>query len=425
MLIRFRTQNYRSIRDEQEISLVASAISEHPEAVVQVERYDMELLRGAAVYGPNASGKSSLFHALQFMKTAVVDSHRSWHPAGGVPRVPFALDHESARDPSLFAVDILVEGVHYEYGFTVDSTRVLEEWLFAFPRGRKQEWFTRDANRDAEFAFSRALSGENRAISAFTRRNSLFLSAAAQNNHEVLAPLYRWFAEKLWIVDDDTRGEFENYTVERCRDPGFRDSLFALLQSADLGLTSIEFREEERTHQPPQDLPFASDPALVEAVGWWSGGPRVQFRHSTGDFFSDYALPYEQESRGTRTLFSLLGIVNWAVESGSALAVDELDQSLHPHLARAVVEMFNRPESNPNGAQLLFNTHDTNLLSGDLLRRDQVWFTEKGHDGATRLFPLTDFHARKQENLERGYLQGRYGAVPAVGPFQPSVAAEG
>jgi hypothetical protein len=182
MLIRFRVENFRSIREEQELSLVASPqLSERKETLVHAERYDFDLLRGAAIYGPNASGKSTLFAALDFMQTAVEDSQRKWAPNAGIPRTPFALDPDAAKEPSLFVVDLLLDGIRYEYGFVADSHRVLEDWLHAYPKGRKQEWFTRDAARDQEFAFSRHLQGENRTISGFTRPNSLFLSAAAQS----------------------------------------------------------------------------------------------------------------------------------------------------------------------------------------------------------------------------------------------------
>lgn len=422
MLIRFRTENFRSIREEQELSLVASAVSEHPETLVHVGRYGFDLLRAAAVYGPNASGKSALFHALGFMRTAVVESHRSWSPDGGIPRTPFALAVETLAEPSIFAVDVLIGGVRYEYGFTADSARVLEEWLYAYPRGRRQEWFTRDATRDVEFVFSRSLAGENRAISSFTRSNSLFLSAAAQNNHEMLMPVYQWFSQSLWIVDDSTRWHFHRYAVEQCRSQTRREALLTLLTSADLGITNIEFSEDELTPERQRVLGQSSDETAIDAVKRVWQVPRVRLWHSTGDGVSSVALPFEQESRGTRTLFALLGILQWCLATGGTLLVDELDQSLHSHLASRIVSMFTSPATNPLGAQLLFNTHDTNLLNYDILRRDQVWFTEKTFEGATRLFPLTDFQARKHENLERGYLQGRYGAVPTLtegfGPVQ-------
>jgi hypothetical protein len=413
MLIRFRVENFRSIREEQDFSMVASAISERPETLVTTGA-GVDLVRAAAVYGPNASGKSALFHALSFMREAVLESQRTWLPNGGVPRTPFALDRTSATKPSLFAVDVLLGGVRYEYGFTANSVRVLEEWLYAYPRGRKQEWFTRDSNRDVMFAFSRSLPGENRAISALTRPNSLFLSAAAQNNHELLMPVYRWFADNLWIVDDNTRSFFENYAVERCRDEHGRESLLALLASADLGITDIEFAESGFAPEGLGLLDLFGSASAADPFRVFAQTPRVRLWHSGGDAGHSVALPFEQESRGTRTLFGLLGILVWGLESGSTVAVDELDQSLHSILARQIVAQFVSPDGNPGNAQLLFNTHDTNLLSEDLLRRDQVWFTEKTSDGATRLFPLTDFRTRKLENLERGYLQGRYGAVPSL-----------
>jgi hypothetical protein len=411
MLIRFCVENHRSIREEQELSMVASAISEWPETLIPTGA-GVQLLRAAAVYGPNASGKSALFHALSFMRVAVVASHRSWGPSGGVPRVPFALDPEWASKPSSFAVDVLVGGVRYEYGFTVDSVRVLEEWLYAYPRGRKQGWFTRDSSRDVEFAFSRSLTGENRAISALTRPNSLFLSTAAQNNHEQLMPVYRWFAENLWIVDDGTRGFFEDYAVKLCRHQPSRKLLLNSLASADLGITDIEFAEGG--FAPDAEEPIKSPELLSEIFP----PQRVRLWHNRGNSGPNVALPFAQESGGTKALFALLGIIEPCLSEGGTLVVDEFDQSLHSHIARQLVARFMSPAGNPRAAQLLFNTHDTNLLSEDLLRRDQVWFTEKTADGATRLFPLTDFRTRKLDNLERGYLQGRYGAVPSLsGPF--------
>ncbi len=399
MLIRFRVQNHRSIRDEQELSLVAAPLSEHPESLVRAERYDIDLLRVAAIYGANASGKSTVFDALSFMRAAVEDSHRSWKPDGGIPRTPFALDPEAVAEPSRFAVDLLLDGIRYEYGFAVSSARVLEEWLFAYPKGRRQEWFTRDAAREEEFAFSRLLPGENRAISALTRPNSLFLSAAAQNNHPSLVPLFSWFSRTLEIADDQVRNVYPLVLAALCKKESFRAAVLNWLQSADLGIVGID---------------------LV--------GPRqsdIQFRHESGSSGEDILLPFESESQGTRTLFVLAALVLNALARGETLAVDELDRSLHPHLAIQIVSVFNDPATNPLNAQLIFNTHDTNLLDRDHLRRDQIWFTEKGDDGATRLFPLTDFRARKYENLERGYLQGRYGAVPSVRTPDLRLVAEG
>jgi hypothetical protein len=419
VLIRFRVENHRSIRDEQEFSLVASPLSGHAESLVRVDRYDLDLLRVAAVYGANASGKSTLFDALSFMRSAVTRSQRSWRPDGGIARVPFALDSKMSYEPSLFAIDLVLDGVRYEYGFIVNSSRVLEEWLHAYPKGRKQEWFIRDAARKEEFSFSRLLAGENRSISTLTRPNSLFLSAAVQNNHEALAPIYNWFSRSLSIVDNRTRSLIEARVAERCMDDSYRAAVLSMLKSADLGITNLEVEEEVDLADVVEVVldmfrGHGDDSLSVDEVpNAIRRSPRVQLKHESGT--SDgFALPFDHESQGTRTLFSLAGLMVDVLATGGTLVVDELDRSLHPHLAIEIVNIFNDPTTNRNNAQLVFNTHDTNLLDTSILRRDQIWFTEKGDDGATRLFPLTDFRARKYENLERGYLQGRYGAVPSV-----------
>lgn len=425
MLIRFRVENFRSIREEQELSLVASPqLSERKETLVHAERYDIDLLRGAAIYGPNASGKSTLFAALAFMKTAVEESQRVWAPNAGIPRTPFALDPEAAKEPSLFVVDLLLYGIRYEYGFVADSHRVLEEWLYAYPKGRKQEWFTRDVSREPEFAFSRHMPGENRTISGFTRPNSLFLSAAAQNNHDALDPIYEWFSSGLFIVNEQGRPALENVIVQSCLDENMRVAVQRMLEAADLGITSLEVVEEDvaayaqRRRIPADDPVLASFPFAPRYAG------SVQLRHRAGPDGESVVLPFSEESEGTKAMFSLAGLITVLLEFRGLLVVDELDRSLHSHLALTIVSMFQDPATNPRNAQLIFNTHDTNLLDTSILRRDQIWFTEKGNDGATRLFPMTDFRARKHENLERGYLQGRYGAVPSIGmPVLPQIAA--
>jgi len=426
VLIRFRVENHRSIYHEQEFSLVASSLSEHPDALVRAERYDLNLLRVAAIYGANASGKSTLFDALFFMKTAVEQSHRKWAPTAGVPRTPFALDPKAAEAPSLFVLDLLLDGIRYEYGFVVDSSRVLEEWLYAYPKGRKQEWFTRDASQAKEFTFSRHLQGENRAISSLTRPNSLFLSAAAQNNHLMLATIHKAITSQLIVVNEQTRAVLEITAVQLCLDDTVRKAIQTLLEAADLGISNIELVEEDvATHVSRHNLQL--DESNLEVLFPYSprAGAGVQLRHRTASGTEEVVLPFEQESQGTRAMFSLAGALIAVLHLGGVLVVDELDRSLHPHLASKIVAMFNSPALNPRNAQLIFNTHDTNLLDTDILRRDQIWFTEKGDDGATRLFPLTDFRARKYENLRRGYLQGRYGAVPAVGTPDLRRAAEG
>jgi AAA15 family ATPase/GTPase len=415
MLLRFRVENHRSLRDEQELSLVAASLSDEARGLIELDKKDA-IVPVAAIYGANASGKSNVIHALEFMRRVVVDSHRSWSPEGPIPREPFALDPASASAPTLLEVDFRVAGVRYRYGFVVDSQRVLEEWLYAWPSGRRQLWFARDVDETPHFQFGKHLKGENHVIQNVTRPNSLFLSASAQNNHPQLTPLYSWFARGLRTFRHDS-SEFQLLSVARrlvlersapSEAPTWKARLLTLLQSSDLGISDVEVDAHSITD-------------LTSRRRWFGppgDGSRVPllFTHQTAPDRPAAQLTLEQESRGTATLVALAIPLLDVLAEGGVLCVDELDASLHPLLALQIVELFCDRESNPQGAQLIFNTHDTNLLGNLLdrtpLRRDQIWFTEKDSDGATRLFPLTDFHPRKQENLERGYLQGRYGAVP-------------
>jgi hypothetical protein len=425
VLIRFRVRNFRSLKEEQELSLVASSLKETPEAVTRVEALNFGLLRVAAIYGANASGKTNVVNALDYMSSAVCNSQRQWPPEGPIPREPFLLDPKSKDDSSSFEVDVVLDGVRFRYGFTLDERQVLGEWLDAYPSGRRQMWFKREA---ATFTFGKNLTGDNRAIERLTRPNSLFLSAAAQNNHEALLPLYRWFAERLAYVPRE-REFLRQETARMCQEESFRSSLQHVLGAADLGLVGLDVREEDLFALWPGAT--ADQGELVEGLRRWARrfaatlkegdeGRALSKRHvltlmhkSSGG--PGVALGGDNESDGTLAFFGLLGPVLRAIESGGTVSVDELDASLHSLLALKVVSLFNDPKINPRNAQIIFTTHDTNLLGKASLRRDQIWFTEKDAEGGTHLYPLTDFKPRKNENLERGYLQGRYGAVPFIG----------
>lgn len=426
MLIEFRVENHRSIRDEQALTMRAGRVGApddpRPRAV-SGDKNKTGVLPVAALYGANASGKSNLLAAFDFMRRAVVDSHRSWLPDGGIPRAPFAWGSKTS-EPSMFEVTLLQDGTRYRYGFVADDERFLEEWLYAWPAGRKQSWFEREGD---EFKFGEHLRGENRMIEQVTRPNALFLSAAVQHRHDQLAGIYEWFwtAGPVY-VSRGHQGHFDDpfllegwlsqiFDVQPSSTqlPPFTGELSAndrlrsvrdLLRAADVGIVDVKL--EQRGDDPDARLRRRRP-------------PRVFVRHqSTAD---DAWLPFDEESHGTQTLFRMAPYLLSALRNGSLLVIDELEASLHPLLALQVVRMFNDPRTNPRNAQLLFTTHDTNLLGTELgepaLRRYQIWLTEKDKEGATCLYPLTDYKPRKAENLERGYLQGRYGAIPFLGPL--------
>ena len=411
MLLRFRFSNFRSFRAEQELSLIAGPFTDLPDVVRHPAGLKEGVLPGAAIYGANASGKTNVIQAMGFMASAVSFSHRDWTPDGPIPRQPFIANEESKREPSEVEADFLLAGVRHRYGFRVDSQAVLEEWLYVYPKGKKQTWFHRKWGNP--IVFSNKMPGENRVIENLTRQNSLFLSAAAQNAHEALMPVFIWLSGLLFVIGD--RSKYRRHTARLCSQLDYRNEIARLVSVADLGIAEMsvedtkfpdkakEIVEAAATLLPPQDK--AAWPETLQVI---------RLLHRLGDT----AVPFkmDQESDGTLAYLALLGPAVDAIKKGTPLLIDELDASLHPLLAIQLLRLFNTPSSNPKGAQLIFNTHDTNLLSGGVLRRDQIWFTEKGNDATSHLYPLSDFKPRREENLQNGYLQGRYGAIPFINP---------
>ena len=416
MLIEFRVENYKSIRQENALTLEAAKVGDDNDTRLRMAAgHDKKLLPAAVIYGPNASGKSNVLSAIAFMGEAVLASHRTWDPEGGIPRTSFAWG-TTRSECSTFEALFLAKGTRYQYGFSIDDSEVKEEWLYAWPQNHKQTWLEREGQH---FSFGDKLKGPNAAIQEITRPNSLFLSAAVQNKHEQLSPLYSWFREIVILGSHKgplVRGSTIETSLMRIlmahaqiadvfdeQKPEIQKKTIGLLKAADLGIVDIRRIKE---NQADRDSSF-------------SRHYRIQIKHTEND--SDSWLEFDEESEGTKTLFRMAPAIFRALEAGSLLVVDELESSLHPLIGAKIIELFNSPESNPHGAQLIFTTHDTNLLGNTLgeplLRRDQIWFTEKNKEGATELYPLTNYKPRKEENLERGYLQGRYGAIPFLGDF--------
>ncbi len=392
---------------------MAGSFKDHSEAILTSEGLREGVLPVAAIYGANASGKTNVLRALQFMANAVLSSHKNWAPDAPIPVDPFAADEASKRAPSRFVVDFFVDGKRHQYGFGVDTAAVTEEWLFAYPTGKKQVWFSRKPH--GPMSFGTKMPGENRTIESLTRKNSLFLSAAAQNNHPALLPVYKWFSSSLSFVRGQ-RGFFKEGTARLCEKADYRSAVKQLMAVADLGVADLTVREEKYPENVRQamDAVFSTLKVKTDQLKISEGQVKVQLLHQIGTRTVPFEL--DEESDGTIAFFALLGPIIAAMKDGGTVCIDELDASLHSLLAEQLIRLFNDRSRNPQAAQLIFNTHDTNLLSSGILRRDQIWFTEKNKDASTVLYPLSDFKPRRSENLESGYLQGRYGAIPFVNP---------
>lgn len=409
MLIEFRFKNYACFKDEQILSLVASSDQSHKENVIwSAADTKFNLLRSIVVYGANASGKTKLLQALDFVREFVVES-ASRKPIDPTGTDPFLLDPKSAWEPSEFEITFMQEKVRYQYGFAVDRNRIYLEYLYAAPRGRTVPYFQREFDRETQkesFRFGPSLKGENERIRDLTRENALFLSVAATFNHPMLSAVYRWFSNQMLTVDVD-RTKTDILSGSSLTERKYRTQIKQFLKYADLGITDFRYEEE---------------PALSKIIA--ERGPdttidlgqarRVEFTHAAGRNES-VSFPIEAESAGTEQLFYLTIALTDALSEGKITLIDELDSSLHPMLARSLIELVHSPSSNKHNAQLIFNTHDTTLLDNALFRRDQVWFTEKEQSGEAHLYSLLEYSPRKGESLAKGYLQGRYGAIPFLG----------
>jgi AAA15 family ATPase/GTPase len=426
MLLRFSCKNYRSIREEQVLSLRASNIrtDERNESLLNTQGGGAKVLRCAAIYGSNASGKSNILRAMNACSRMVSQSQRNWNPTAGIPTWdPFALDEISRSGETEFQVDFEIENVVYSYGFKFNARIILEEWLID-NTGRAKTLFRRSTddskvllsfpgrNLGATVEDAKHLDG----IRLQMRPNSLFLSAAAQGNHRLLSSVFEWISQNLRAVS--TKGSALRYpTADGCSFPGRKQQIIDLLAFADVGIKDFEVAEEEA---PENVKKFQS--AFIRIINEASPEHPISMtdidnRHSikmlhTGVKGNLYPLNFDDESSGTRAYFELLGPLLDGLGCASCILIDELESSLHPSLSRQIVKIFNDPELNPRGAQLIFNTHDTNCLDLSLLRRDQIWFTEKNQDGATELTRLAEFMPRKGQDIASAYLHGRFGATP-------------
>lgn len=430
MLLKFSVENFRSIDSRQEFSMVATNLKGHNESLLESNYSKIKTLPVAVIYGPNASGKSNLLKAMRFFILEILNSHNRAENAK-IDRHSFCLNDHNLESPiSRFECDFIIQkfkesndneqvkNIRFTYGFEISDTRVEQEWLFAYPKGYKQIWFHRNANEEKEFFFGKELKGENHAISKYTFQNRLFLSFASKNPQ--LKEVVEYF--KHWFIEFNSLHESDKLPKLVLKFNGLKDLILAFISEADLGVCDMKLEDKTLSEENTQVLiklktflkeSFNTDTGLelqdfetVIRLGHKGKGSNIKY------------FDRENESKGTLTLINLLSLAFVTILAGGVLVVDELDSSLHPLFCRKIINLFKSPKINPNKAQLIFSTHDTTILSADLLRRDEIWFTEKDHFGATSIYSLADFNVRETDNFEKGYLQGKFGAIPYFGKFE-------
>jgi AAA15 family ATPase/GTPase len=427
MLLQFSITNFRTFREKATLSLIASNYDKgtrENENITLDKQFQLRVLKSAVVYGANASGKSKLFEALMFMKHFVISSSKYSQKGDQIDVEPFRLNEESEKLPTEFEVVFIYKNTMFRYGFEVDKTNVIAEWLYYKPKTKEIELFYREGNRfethDRNFTKGKTVIKEG-----LVRDNALLLSVSAQFNDATSIAVIDWF-KKLKIISGLYEFGYQGFTMGRTADPVHKARILDLLKAADLGIQDINLEKME-IDKLPKELPKELRDKII-----------LEVNEEKAEFISDVITTHKKydsnkspvdmvnfsldvdESSGTRKFFALAGPILDVIENGYTLVIDELDSKLHANLIEKIVSLFNSVELNKKNAQLIFNSHDTHLLGTGLMRRDQIWFTEKNILGEAKLYSLADFKSdtvRKTESFENNYLRGKYGAVPFLGFF--------
>jgi AAA15 family ATPase/GTPase len=418
MLIEFSVANYRSFKEKVTFSMVAANIEVAKDNHIDAANIfavddELKLLKSAAIYGANASGKSNLNKALSFMKWFMVNSSKETQSTEKIGIEPFRLSTETEDKPSFFEIVFLIDKKKYTYGFEVNRERVVSEWLFYVTRQRETKLFAR---KYTDFKVYKTYKAEG--IQQKTRHNALFLSVSAQFNVKIAEQILAWLTNKLKIISGLRDDNHLIDTVQQClAEDNNKEEILRLIRKLDLGIDGVEVQQREITSDILPDIfPDELKKFLVKSGGSATsiGTLHQKFdsngHHTSMELFS----LEEQESEGTKKVFALGGPLFNTLSNGKVLVIDEFDARLHPLISRAIVDLFNSTETNPNNAQFIFMTHDTNLLSNKIFRRDQIWFTEKNRQGATDLYSLAEYNIPNDASFESDYIKGKYGAIPYI-----------
>ncbi|MRG95070.1 AAA family ATPase [Polyangium spumosum] len=413
MLIEFSVENFLSFNERVTLSLVAAPEVDATDGLIE-NTFEapggIRLLKSTLIYGANASGKSNFIKAVKFVRWLVLDSAKDTQAGEPIKVTPFRLDPVAAERESSFELIWMLNGSRYRYSVSVRSAGVAEEHLFRAPAGVDLEvaLFRRDASGiDVGDEFP-----EGRDVVTKTRANALFLSVVAQFNGSESQKIIAWFREQLGIASGLEDERLLGFTMHQLREGAWTQEILRLAREADLGIVGISAPEIG-----PEMLPGNLREELRNLILSKEYGTLVVRRKmfdSVGRPTGEVEFKWGDESAGTQKFIALAGPLLDVLKSATTLLLDELDARLHPRLCRAIVRLFHE-ESNPNNAQLVAATHDTNLLDRQLLRRDQIWFTEKDARGATKLYSLAEFDLPAEARYERDYLLGKYGAVPIIG----------
>jgi uncharacterized protein len=419
MLIEFSVGNYRSFKEQVTFSMVAAnLVSQDKDLdtnnVFAVDK-ELNLVKSAAIYGANASGKSNLAKALQFMKWFMINSSKETQSTEAIGIERFRLSTETDDQPSFFEIVFLLDGQQHRYGFTADREKVVSEWLYYVPKTRETKLFDRQEDK---FDISKVLKADGIAVK--TRNNALFLSVSAQFNVEKSELILNWLTNQVSIISGLNDKDLLKNTVNCLVKEENIDEILELLGKLDLGFTQIQIKQIKIGNIDFGDIPeilayaikkdFLSEDSTIDKII----PVHQKFDSNGGEVSLEEFDLTRDESDGTQKVFALVSLLIDTIKNSKILIIDEFDARLHPLMSRSIVELFNSNETNPHNAQLIVMTHDTNLLSNKIFRRDQIWFTEKDRYGATALYSLAEYKVRNDASFGSDYIKGKYGAIPYI-----------
>lgn len=412
MLIEFSVKNFLSFKDIVTLSMEKGNGDEKLENVFT--KNDVDLLRTTAIYGANASGKTNILKAftcaiLMIRNSNFMNTTNKWFSIK-----PFLFDKKTSKEPSEFEFIFIANDVKYRYFFSADANKIYDEILDAYYTQKPTNIFTRTNTNDYEFNNDKS---KLESIAAKNTENKLFLTTATTWNYDKTKDAFLWFSEKIDTYDSFDKISDQDLIEYSKNDGELKEFALKLLKEADIFIKDIHVDYEEK--EMDNTMMDMLIPPLARTNGTFKmSNVRIELEHEIIDKNKNkhiYSLNFNDESSGTRTLFALAPFLKRAFESAKTIVVDELEKSMHPALVEFIVKLFNDKSINKANSQLIFITHATNLLTTELLRRDQIWFTEKNPDtGVSELYPLDSFSVRKDENIQKGYINGRYGAVPFI-----------
>ncbi len=433
MIVDFSFKNYASFKEEQHFSMLASSKKErfqkNEDNIYEISD-DLKILKTAVVYGANASGKSNFLNAFNTFKQLLF-----YVSVGNIEDInnpfnknySFVLNNDSKDAPTLFEITFIINKVIYRYGFEFNKTGIIEEWLYRKIKREAQVFFRTNTETEISSDFTVIKEIWKKKM---VRPDTLLLTVAAQFNDPLALKIFHLFGNMNVIsgIHDLT---YRNFTIDLFANENedYQKEIIELLKLADFGIDSITAKEQSGEtislnilQEDNADYGMQRKKTSIKNLftirkiydknGTVSGQAEMKF-----DFF---------ESEGTKKFFHLLGPILNTLKEGKTLIIDELDTKLHPMLTKKIIHLFRNPKTNQKNAQLVFATHEINLLESELFRRDQIWFTEKDRFGASKLFALTDFKkgVRNDEKISKRYMEGRYGAIPYLADFEEYIESQ-